>query len=130
MAGAELGGVPVSAPGAASSRTDMQPVRDIPSSYYGEGEELKAMQGAAPMYAAPPPPRPPDLFAPSSRPAEPITAGAPIGPGPGPEALVMPEPSWYVKPVTLTETLAKLAQADPNSERLAALLAISQRNGW
>jgi hypothetical protein len=130
MAGAELGGVPVSAPGAASSRTDMQPVRDIPSSYYGEGEELKAMQGAAPMYAAPAPPRPPDLFAPSARPGEPITAGVPIGEGPGPEALVLPEPSWYVKPVTLTETLAKLSQADPNSERLAALLAISQRNGW
>ena len=130
MAGLEMGGVPVSAPGAASSRTDMQPVRDIPSTYYGEGEQLKQMQAAAPMYAAPAPPKPPSLFEPTSRPGEPVTSGVAMGPGVGPEALRFPEENFYQRPVSLAQTLAKLSQASGNAPRLARLLQIAERNGW
>ncbi len=130
MAGAELGGMPVSAPGAASSRTDMQPVRDIPSSYYGEGVELSNLQASAPMYAKPAPSMPPGMFTPSQRPGEPVTAGIDEGPGVGSAALVMPEPQMYQQAPTLTGTLAKLSQTSANSVRLARLLAIAQRNGW
>lgn len=35
-------------------------------------------------------PEPPSLSDPTGRPDEPIFAGAPIGPGPGPEALAAP----------------------------------------
>ena len=86
-----------SGPGKFSKRTDM----DMGSIAYGEGVETKAIQQGAPMAQTPDvraarasevraaaeqvPVTP--LFAPSQRPDEPITAGIPMGAGPGPEVL-------------------------------------------
>lgn len=83
---------PVSGPGALSRRTDggpSQPVMDVGGFEYGGRQDFVDIQGGAPMAAtsldAPPVP-PTPLFAPTERPSEPITSGAPIGPGPGPAA--------------------------------------------
>lgn len=91
---------PVSGPGALSRRTDGGPVqagKEMSSNgKYGERKELREMQQAAPMQgntipSAPAPtiatPRQPvtNLFAPTQRPDEPITAGAPVGAGRTPE---------------------------------------------
>ena len=131
MAGSELGGMPVSAPGAFSTRTDMdpQPVMDIPASYYGEGQELREIQAGAPMYGTPAPPRPPALFADTGRPDEPVTSGVDFGPGMGSDALTMSAPD-YVPAQSLSSTLSKLSQVRPNDERLARLRSIAQKNGW
>ena len=91
---------PVSGPGALSRRTDGQGAKYIAGGEYGEGQEMMDLQTSAPMSEAPAQPRPrrgqgagqvmeegprpTPLFAPTERPDEPITAGAPFGPGPGP----------------------------------------------
>jgi len=94
---------PVSGPGALSQRTDgRQGARYMAGGEYGEGQDMMDLQTSAPMSeaAAQPRPRQPrsgrqvveegmsptPLFAPTERPDEPITAGAPFGPGPGPAA--------------------------------------------
>lgn len=124
----EMGGLPVSAPGAMSSRTDQQPVRNIPASYWGEGEELKAIQAAAPM-AAVPPPRPADLFARTERPDEPITSGVDLGPGPGSDVLAQMPVDAYGAPGTMADKLRRMAQHDPSGDT-ERLLAIAERLGW
>ena len=118
-------GVPASLPGALSSRTDRQPIRDIPDAAYGEQSEFRAIQGGAPMAQMDaPPPMPGSLFAPTARPQEPVTAGAEYGDGPGPEAIT-PMPA---RP-SLTQTLQRVAQADPTGD--AQFLAqIAARLGW
>jgi hypothetical protein len=92
---------PVSGPGALSQRTDGQGARYMAGGEYGEGQEMMDLQTSAPMSSAPAGPRPRSgrqvvqeqmarptpLFAPTERPEEPITAGAPFGPGPGADAL-------------------------------------------
>jgi len=85
---------PVSGPGAMSARTDggpadRQPMRAIPDAAYGEQAEFMNIQGAAPMYeeSGPSAPMPLGIDAPTTRPDEPITAGAAMGPGPGMDAL-------------------------------------------
>jgi hypothetical protein len=95
---------PVSGPGSLSRRTDGQGARYIAGGEYGEGQEMMDLQTSAPMAkspevkprrraAAPPAmdmgPAPTPLFAPTERPDEPITAGAPFGPGPGPQQRVV-----------------------------------------
>lgn len=83
---------PVSGPGAMSSRTDGgpgQPVRVAPGGEYGSRQEMEEIQSSAPMAEQSAPasaPRPTPINAPTARPDEPITAGAPVGPGVGPEA--------------------------------------------
>lgn len=82
-------------PGKFSARTDGM---NLPSQYYGEGVETAAIKSGAPM-ARTPDVRPTPasdvrqaaggLYDETTRPNEPITAGAPMGPGPGPEALAM-----------------------------------------
>lgn len=62
-------------------------VADAPSTGYGEKAELEAQVAALPP-SAPPLPDPVPLGSPSGRPSEPVQAGLPMGPGPGPEALV------------------------------------------
>jgi hypothetical protein len=87
-----------------------QPIRVVNNEPYGARAALEAAQhaiplpneGGAPSAAAPPSPaaapataapEPPALAGaqpfnrPTERPAEPVTAGLPSGPGPGPEAL-------------------------------------------
>jgi len=132
---------PVSGPGALSQRTDGQGPQYMAGGEYGEGQEMMNIQGAAPMSRAPEM-RPSrgggragggggmvdasseltPLFAPTQRPGEPITAGAPFGPGPGSSE----------KPVyqgRLTSTLAKMAPYD-DTGTLAMYLRMAQRRGW
>lgn len=67
---------------------------------YGTAQAQEQAVAAVPAKAAPEPPEPPGmpdgapnpgslgpLFGPSGKPGEPVTAGAALGPGPGPEAL-------------------------------------------
>ena len=81
------GGSRSGTPGRAySNRTDLneQPVRTAPSAEYGSRVASERQQQAAPL---PQVPRPVPLMAPSQRPGEPVTAGLPMGAGPGPEVL-------------------------------------------
>jgi len=98
---------PVPMPGKLSRRTDggpadpRQPVRDLPNPAYGEGQQFRAAEQAAPMATAPTPPNGPPqvqqadlsnvvpLNAPTQQPNQPVTAGAALGPGPGPDALAL-----------------------------------------
>jgi len=92
---------PVSAPGALSRRTDGGPQQTNPrmsGMAYGENQDFEDMQSSAPMSAsrtagrassaarakAPQGPSATPLFGPTQRPDEPVTAGAPFGPGDGP----------------------------------------------
>lgn len=93
---------PVSGPGQLSQRTDGGPQQvqaEMTGMPYGENQEFATLQSAAPMSAsraaASPRARQREaaqgasatpLFAPTQRPDEPVTAGAPFGPGDGPEA--------------------------------------------
>lgn len=95
---------PVSGPGALSKRTDGgpgQPVRAPSGGAYGERQSLEQMQQAAPLSASPGgdvgQPQLADvsqglvgLDAPTQQPDTPVTAGAAMGEGPGPEALGLP----------------------------------------
>ena len=79
----------VSGPGALSRRTDgAQPRMDLPDAKYGEQARFQAAQAGAPMAEGSPTPgpSPTPLGAPSERPGEPVTAGAELGPGIGPQA--------------------------------------------
>lgn len=129
---------PVSGPGAMSRRTDGQGARYMSGGQYGEGQELMDLQASAPMSKAPAQPRmrqgrpagqiveegsrPTPLFAPTERPDEPITAGAPFGPGPGPS----PRPQASGR---LAATLERLAASD-DSGTLAAWYRMAQMRGW
>ncbi len=77
---------PVSGPGALSQRTDGQPAMQLPDAAYGEQAEFQAMQQGAPMMRDPGPP-PPGLLEPTRQPDVPVTDGAALGPGSGPEVL-------------------------------------------
>jgi hypothetical protein len=127
---------PVSGPGSLSRRTDGQGARYIAGGEYGEGQEMMDLQTSAPMAkspevkprrraAAPPAmqmgPAPTPLFAPTERPDEPITAGAPFGPGPGP-AVQTPMSS-------LAGTLEKLLPYDEDGS-IRRLYATAVRRGW
>ena len=110
-----------SGPGKFSKRTDM----NMGSIAYGEGKETAAIQAGAPMArtpdvrgmpagqvreaAAQAPITP--LFAPSTRPDEPITSGIAMGAGPGPEVLGM-------QPVQekLSDVLARMLPYDQSGE--------------
>lgn len=93
---------PVSGPGQLSQRTDGGPQQvqaNMSGMPYGENAEFNTMQSMAPMSASPSAKSPrasareaeqgggmsaTPLFAPTQRPDEPVTAGAPFGPGEGP----------------------------------------------
>lgn len=81
---------PVSGPGALSQRTDggatSQPQMVASGGAYGDRKAMEEIQAGADMAAAPPAPRPPGLLDPTAYPEEPITAGADLGPGMGPQA--------------------------------------------
>lgn len=93
----------VSGPGAMSRRTDggpAQPIRELPNAEYGEGKAFRELQQAQSLPSGPQLPSPPvslpdvpvvPMNAPSSRPNEPVTAGANAGPGPGMDALGLPD---------------------------------------
>jgi hypothetical protein len=118
----------VSGPGRLSQRTDGGPAhqqaRYIAGLEYGAGQETMDLQQAAPLSAALPAPAPPPpgadavpFGAPTQRPDEPVTAGAPFGPGPGP-----PEPSQVHLPPDILVEAARMAWiANPSSESLRLL---------
>ena len=129
---------PVSGPGALSQRTDGQGAKYMAGGQYGEGQEMMDLQTSAPMSKAPEQPRmrqprsgrqvveegmrPTPLFASTERPNEPITAGAPFGPGPGPAVRRAPTGR-------LAETLSRLASSD-DSGTLAAWARMAESRGW
>jgi len=82
-------GAALSPPGALSQRTDMQaqPAMAMPNAAYGEQQAFQEIQGGAPLAGGPAMPTPVPMSAPTMSPGEPLTAGAPVGPGPGLEAL-------------------------------------------
>ena len=96
------------------------------STGYGEGVETAAIKSGAPLAETPDvrPARGGDvreaatqapvtgLFAPTERPNEPITAGIPMGAGPGPEALMMRQQMTE----KYSDTLAKLLPYDESGE--------------
>jgi len=103
------GGARQGTPGQAyGNRTDLNmPISTVPNQEYGKATQQQAAQSAVPMAsspvatapapAAPAParaqvPAPGSLphLDPTQRPEEPVTAGIPFGPGPGPEAIVQP----------------------------------------
>ena len=98
---------PVSGPGSLSQRTDGGPADTQAAKYitglpYGQGQEMMAVQGSAPLAASAPSPSPVPasqmgngtqtvsepmpivpLNAPTQRPGEPVTSGVDAGMGPG-----------------------------------------------
>lgn len=111
---------PVSGPGQLSQRTDGgpgQPVRSLPDAGYGESKAFVDQQQGAPLAQAPGLPTVVPLDAPTGRPGEPVTAGAPLGPGPGSEVLGPAKPPSTGQ---LSQMLFGLAAADMTGA-LAAL---------
>lgn len=115
----------VSGPGPYAKRTDVgTPEMKMGSIGYGEGVETQAIKSGAPLGTTPdavaepqdrlrPAPAGPitELFAPTSRPEEPITAGIDMGAGPGSEALMFNKTTEK-----LSDTLAKLLPFDTTGE--------------
>jgi hypothetical protein len=105
-------------PGQFSTRTDKL---ELGSKAYGEGVETQAIQSGAPLAKTGDvrPARAGDvreaatqapvteLFAPTTRPSEPITAGIDMGAGPGSNALMMQKSN-----VKTSDTLAKMLPYD------------------
>lgn len=93
-----------------------------PGQTYGKATQQMASQQAVPMGGAPTeiqgrqaakqPPLPP-LNAPTARPNEPITAGAPFGAGPGPVAAGIPA---YDPRAAALEQLRMIAQMEQNDD--------------
>ena len=119
--------MPVSGPGALSRRTDTQAISTPTGLPYGEAGALAEAQRQAPLPATPAPLPITDLDAPTARPNEPVTAGAPFGPGPGPEAL---STAAVGRPAggPIAQAIARAAASDPSGE-LAQLLLIAQQKG-
>lgn len=124
----------VSGPGALSKRTDggpAQALRDLPDAKYGENSQFQALQQGASLSASPNPQGqvqsfdqnslPPNpaagqvvpLSAPSGRPEEPVTSGAAVGAGPGPEAIAS-QPQQVAQ-----QDIGKLSQSLPFFEMMA-----------
>lgn len=120
---------PVSGPGSMSRRTDggpAQKLRDLPDAQYGEAATYRDLQQGAPLAQSPAPSTAPatggggggalssvPFGAPTGRPNEPVTNGAPYGPGAGPEALA----SNYLQ----QQDVEGLRQVLPVLEQMAAL---------
>jgi hypothetical protein len=112
---------PASGPGALSQRTDGGPAQGakyIAGLPYGQGQATYDQQTAAPMSGGSPMPPMPEvsmptpLFAPTTRPNEPVTSGIDLGDGPGSYALgTLPntEPTIY-------NILQRIAQNDPSGD--------------
>ena len=105
-----------------------QPIREMSSQAYGEGVQMQALQASAPMSATPSMPsamRPTPLSAPTERPNEPVTAGAPFGAGAGPEILPIPP----VMEDQVAQTILSLAAIypDPDLARLVDRLRTEGR---
>ena len=132
---------PVSGPGQLSRRTDggpQQTTQPMTGMGYGENAEFNAIQGAAPLAAAPmvsntrarrtsptgngAAAAPVPLFSPTGFPEEPVTAGASVGPGPGPAPYVAQQDS-------LTNVFSRIAANDPTGDALQ-MLSLVERLGY
>jgi len=138
-----------SGPGAMSQRTDGGPASKQAVRYisgmpnYGDAADLVDLQASAPMASSPNPSPAPapvasaatqqgqvqqrqpivPLTAPTQRPNEPVTAGSPLGPGPGPEILGgMPMQSGGSSAKQTVQSLASHPDASPELKRLASIL--------
>jgi hypothetical protein len=133
---------PVSGPGSLSQRTDGgpgQPVREVPAAYYGERQEMRDIQGGAqmaqgsmptgsptmPSNGMTPPAAPVSLGQgitpltdPTERPDEPITAGAPLGPGPGPTPQPISSPDDIQKILPYLSIIEARANMSESSQTL------------
>jgi hypothetical protein len=102
-------------------------MRPIPGGgQYGARKDMMELQSGAPMAGNPQ--VQPDvspltgLLDPTTKPEEPITAGAAMGAGPGPEVLNAP-----MRGVSVTQTFNRLAQSDPTGEIEMILRDLSAR---
>lgn len=97
---------PVSGPGRLSQRTDMIPAGGA----YGERKEMVENIAAGNRATSQPVQQQtklPGLFDTTQRPTEEVTAGNPLGPGPGPEILNLPNRTFNP-----TQIMSRLAQTD------------------
>jgi len=111
---------PVSGPGALSKRTDggavegmTQPPKYMAGLGYGKGGNMEQQTGA-PIQGNDIPATPTPIVSlsqPSMRPKEPITAGIDMGPGPGTEALKIPNMQY-----SASQTIRQIAQYDQSGE--------------
>jgi hypothetical protein len=121
---------PVSGPGKLSKRTDGAPDQGLPADgQYGYRKATREQMSSAPMAQDfQPTPTPQvnvpltSMFAPTEKPEEPVTSGSPIGPGPGPEALNLPQQTFNP-----AQTLARLAQNDPSGQVESILQDLNSR---
>lgn len=128
---------PVSGPGALSQRTDGGPQQvqaEMTGMDYGANKDFQEIQSSAPLAAAQsqrfaagrqPVSQPASvtpLFAPTQRPDEPVTAGAPFGPGPG--AAQTPAATR-----SLADTLARILPYDDSGD-VARFYNIAVSRGW
>ena len=94
---------PVSGPGRMSRRTDLgpagsggQPVRVPTGGAYGDAKAAREQQSGAPMQSAPAG-MTQGVFGPTARPGEPVTDGAPLGPGASPEPVLADDPDMLLR---------------------------------
>ena len=131
---------PVSGRGRLSQRTDGGPQQvqaEMSGMPYGENQEFEAIQASAPMRAAPSASSPrarqrkatkagrqatAPLFSATQRPEEPVTSGAPFGPGSN------AQPAQRT-PSSLSSILQRMAMNDTSGDS-EALLALAQRLGY
>lgn len=112
----------VAGPGRYAKRTDLV----ASGGEYGERKATEDLMASAPMAQAPAPPRPTmTLAGPTTRPNEPITAGAAFGAGPGNDVLPMP-PQAPDETATLIRQLATI-YPDPDLLRLVQRLSAEGR---
>lgn len=110
----------------------------VPGQEYGVAKQQQQAQKVAPLAQtqAPPAgrpspgpqqmgPQPVPLHSPTQRPNEPLTAGSPLGAGPGPE--VLPQPG--AQPDALGLFLKELYRAEPDEDVRALILQHEQRGG-
>ena len=128
----------VSGPGALSQRTDggatSQPQMVASGGAYGDRAEMESIQAGADMAQAPGTPRPPALTDPTGNPEEPITAGAEMGPGMGPQAAGIKSDfditNDKLRPIVHSlEILANLPQSNPETRAYVRALKARLANG-
>lgn len=119
----------VSGPGPYSQRTDKQPVREVTGLPYGDAQALTQQQQGAPMAQTntTPPPDAIPFTAPSSRPGQPVTAGADKGAGPD-SSILAQRPVGAPAASKLVQALHR-ASASDSSGTLASLLAVAMQRG-
>ena len=134
------GGARQGTPGTAyGNRTDLNmPISTVPNQEYGKATQQQEAQRAVPMAASPAPtsqaaptapagqplPKPGsvDVFGKTQRPQEPVTAGVPFGPGPGPEIM-------SAQPIKMSQTLSSLSQGQAPSAMIDNIASMARLMG-